>query len=89
MTVDLTTGEQFSPRREDYMTKIAAAQPGGECPTWLAFLERVTDGDRDLQDYLQRVVGYCLTGCTHEHVVFFLYGTGANGKSVFINKYVL
>ncbi len=58
MTVDLKTGEQFPPRREDYMTKIATAKPGGECPTWRAFLERVTDGDRDLQDYLQRVVGY-------------------------------
>jgi putative DNA primase/helicase len=35
--------------------------------------------------YLQRVVGYCLTGHTHEHALFFLYGTGANGKSVFVN----
>ena len=85
MTIDLQTGEQFAPRREDYMTKVAAAKPGGECPTWLAFLERVTDGDHDLQDYLQRAVGYCLTGCTREHVMFFLYGTGSNGKSVFIN----
>ncbi len=85
MTVDLKTGAQYTPRRADYMTKAAAAKPGGECPTWRAFLKRVTDGDQDLQDYLQRVVGYCLTGCTHEHAMFFLYGIGANGKSVFIN----
>ena len=85
MTVDLKTGEQSPPRRDDYMTKITGAEPGGECPTWLAFLDRVTDGDNDLQDYLRRVVGYCLTGRTTEHVMFFVYGTGANGKSVFIN----
>jgi putative DNA primase/helicase len=35
--------------------------------------------------YLQRVVGYCLTGVTSAHALFFLYGTGANGKSVFVN----
>src|SRR5690606_23346143 len=42
-------------------------------------------GDTDLQAYLQRVVGYCLTGATSAHALFFLYGTGANGKSVFVN----
>lgn len=35
--------------------------------------------------YLQLMVGYCLTGVTSEHALFFLYGTGANGKSVFVN----
>ena len=43
-------------------------------------------GDKqELIDYLQRVCGYCLTGFIKEHALFFLYGTGANGKSVFIN----
>ena len=51
----------------------------------MEFLNRVTDGDIELQRYLQRVVGYSLTGCTREHSLFFLYGTGANGKSVLIN----
>ena len=41
--------------------------------------------DAELQAYLRRVVGYCLTGITSEHALFFLYGTGANGKSVFVN----
>lgn len=31
------------------------------------------------------MAGYCLTGVTTEHALFFLYGTGANGKSVFAN----
>jgi putative DNA primase/helicase len=45
----------------------------------------VTDGNKDLQTYLQRIIGYALTGLTTEHALFFLYGTGANGKSVFLN----
>ena len=31
------------------------------------------------------MAGYCLTGSTREHALFFLYGTGANGKSVLLN----
>ena len=72
-------------RRDDYATKCAAAAPGGDCPQWRQFLDRVTGGDVELQAYLQRVAGYCLTGLTVEHVLFFLYGSGANGKSVFVN----
>ncbi|MFX7780522.1 hypothetical protein ABTJ96_19625, partial [Acinetobacter baumannii] len=45
----------------------------------------VTGGDTALQSYLQRMAGYALTGSTQEHALFFLYGTGANGKSVFVN----
>ena len=85
MTVDLKTGQTYAARREDYCTKIAACEPGGECPLWWEFLERVTAGNGELESYLQRVVGYSLTGITSEHVLFFLYGTGANGKTVFIN----
>jgi putative DNA primase/helicase len=83
MTVNLLTGERYAPRPEDFMTRCAAVAPRGSCPLWLRFLNRVTDGDRDLQHYLQRVAGYCLTGRTSEHAMFFLYGTGANGKTVF------
>ncbi len=82
---NLKTGERYPPRREDYCTKCAAVAPGGDCNLWLEFLERVTGGDGELQKYLQRVAGYCLTGHSHEHAIFFLYGTGANGKSVFVN----
>ncbi len=83
--VDLHTGRMRSHDRRDRMTKIATATPRGACPQWLAFLNDVTNGDKDLQSYLQRMVGYCLTGSTSAHALFFLYGTGANGKSVFVN----
>lgn len=83
--VDLRTGSVRQHRPDDYITKITALEPGGECPTWMRFLERVLDGDTELIGFLQRVLGYCLTGDTSAHALFFLYGTGANGKSVFIN----
>ncbi|MBW8066167.1 MAG: hypothetical protein GJU73_01875, partial [Ferrovum sp.] len=83
--VDLHTGRIRPHDRRDRMTKIASATPRGACPRWLVFLNDVTDGDKDLQSYLQRVVGYCLTGSTSAHALFFLHGTGANGKSVFVN----
>jgi putative DNA primase/helicase len=54
-------------------------------PLWDAFLKRITDGDENLQGYLQRKTGYELTGVTREHALFFSYGTGANGKSTFMN----
>ena len=83
--VDLKTGRKRANDRADRMTKITTATPGGDCPQWMAFLSDIAGGDVDLQAYLQRMVGYCLTGVTSAHALFFLYGTGANGKSVFAN----
>ncbi len=83
--VDLKTGRMRANDRADRMTKITTATPRGECPQWRSFLSDVTGGDQNLQAYLQRMVGYALTGSTREHALFFLYGTGANGKSVFVN----
>lgn len=84
-TIDLRTGRPREARREDYITKRTAAGAGGDCPRWLAFLDRVTGGDKELERFLQRMAGYAATGSTQEHALFFLYGTGANGKSVFVN----
>ena len=83
--VDLCTGEAQPNRPGDMMTKQTAVTPGSGCPLWRNFLHRITDGDADLEAFLRRMVGYCLTGSTGEHAMFFAYGTGANGKSVFCN----
>ena len=83
--VDLKSGRKRPHERADRMTKITTATPGGDCSQWTAFLSDITGGDAELQSYLQRMVGYCLTGVTSAHALFFLYGTGANGKSVFAN----
>ncbi|WP_157314584.1 phage/plasmid primase, P4 family [Chitinibacter sp. GC72] len=84
-TIHLQTGTVQPHQRADRLTKLATASPHGDCPTWRTFLQTVTAGDQALQDYLARVAGYALTGVTTEHAIFFLYGTGANGKSVFLN----
>ena len=83
--VNLRTGVIRPHDRADRMTKVCTAVAHGDCPTWRGFLSDVTGGDAELTVYLQRMVGYCLTGVTSEHALFFLYGTGANGKSVFVN----
>lgn len=86
--INLRTGKLRDHRAIDYMTKMTAVTPDAGCPTplWRIFLETVTAGDTELQRFLQRMSGYALTGSTKEHALFFLYGTGSNGKGVFINS---
>jgi putative DNA primase/helicase len=83
--VDLRTGGTRAHQLDDYATKITAIGPGGECPRFLSFLDRTFAHDRELIAYVQRVLGYSLTGNTREHALFFGYGTGANGKGVLLN----
>jgi putative DNA primase/helicase len=87
-TLDLKTGGLRPHRKDDYITrlvKIAYSQNKKECLRWLQFLEEIMEGDIALLDYVQRVVGYCLTSDISEQCLFFLHGHGANGKSTFIN----
>jgi len=83
--LDLKTGKIRPHDPNDHCTKSTTVSPIGDCPTWLAFLARVTGGDIDLQAFLQRMLGYALTGDTTAHALFFLFGHGANGKSVAID----
>lgn len=87
-TVDLRTGQLRQAERGDMLTKLtscAPAAPGSRPERWLSFLHEIFDGDGDLVAFMQRAAGYALTGLTTEHKLLFLYGTGRNGKSVFLN----
>jgi len=86
-TVDLRTGSMRAHDRTDLITKMTTVAPGGECPLWLAFLDRVFEHDAGLIAFVQRVLGYSLTGSIQDHALFFLYGTGGNGKGVFLNTW--
>ena len=86
-TVDLRTGQARPHDRRDLITKMTAVGPGGNCPKWLAFLNRIFRGDQNLIDYIQRVLGYSLTGSVREHALFFCYGTGGNGKGVLLGTW--
>jgi putative DNA primase/helicase len=88
-TIDLRTGKLMPAQQGDYITKItsvtsAREPPAQSCQVWLEFLQLVTGGSEERQDFLQRVCGYGLTGLTIEDSLFFLWGLGANGKSVFL-----
>ena len=86
--VDLRTGE-ISPHHPDrLLTKVVGATAGASsasAPTWLAFLSRIMGHDLEMVAFLQRVLGYCLTGSTREQCLFVLHGSGSNGKSTFLD----
>jgi putative DNA primase/helicase len=71
------------------ISKLApiAYRADAACPTWLAFLEKIFAGKRDLIAFVQRAIGYSLTGSQREQVIFILYGTGANGKSTLLDVF--
>lgn len=85
-TLDLRTGELRPHRREDLLTKMAPVdyEPGAKCPRWLRFLGEVFAPHPDIPDFIQRAVGYSLTAETREECLFLCYGTGRNGKGVFL-----
>lgn len=83
--INLHTGTTLPHDPAQHMTKITSVGPSEGCPMWMDFLDRVTAGNGSLQGYLQRVCGYALTGTTTEHALFFAFGTGRNGKGVFLN----
>lgn len=88
-TLNLTTGKLRQPRPGDFITKLTGCVPDSRDPVlWLKFLHDATRGDAEMMTYLQRIAGYCLTGLTTEHALFFIYGPGGNGKSVFLNMLV-
>jgi len=84
--LDLRSGELLPHRPDLLCTKASKAsyEPTAQCPTWLAFLNRIFAGNEALIGYLQRAVGYSLTGATNEQCFFLLHGAGRNGKSTFV-----
>lgn len=84
--VDLRTGGITVAERRHLVTKLAPVtiDPMATCPTWEWFVDWAMRGDVELVGFLQRAVGYSLTGTVGEQVLFFLHGGGANGKSTFL-----
>lgn len=85
--IDLKTGELLPHRRENLITKLAKVDfdPDAECPLWNQVLYRIMGKSQSLIDFLQKAVGYALTGDTGEQCLFILWGSGANGKSTFLD----
>lgn len=81
-TLDLRSGTLRSHAREDYITRCmdVSYNPDAKCPTWETFLDQVFGGDAGLVSFVQKAVGYSLTGVIIEHVLLVLHGLGSNGK---------
>jgi putative DNA primase/helicase len=82
-TLDLRGGTFLQHDHRRLCSKMAGPKyvPSADCPWWSAFLNRIFGGDQELVAFYQRAIGYCLTGTTGEQVLFFAYGSGANGKT--------
>ncbi|GAG34130.1 unnamed protein product, partial [marine sediment metagenome] len=85
-TIDLGTGQLRVSRPEDNITHLVNSDfdPEAQAPEWERFLLRVLGDDAELVLFVQRAIGYSLTGQTGEQCFFLLYGTGANGKSTML-----
>jgi putative DNA primase/helicase len=87
-TIDLRTGRREKHDPRDLLTKLAPvhANRRAKCPLFKKFLRRITGNDAGLRAFIQKAVGYSLTGITTEQVLFFVHGkSGNNGKSTLIN----
>lgn len=82
-TIDLRSGKLLSHRRDDLITSVSPViyDPDAKCPIFEAFLRRIFGDDDEVIDFMQRALGYALTGCVSEKVLFTLDGRGDNGKT--------
>lgn len=85
--VDLRTGMLYEHRPELHMTRLVdiVYDPAAEAPRWNQFIEEVMPDMPDMPPFLQRLVGYGVTGETSEHAMVIHYGRGSNGKSIFLD----
>lgn len=85
-TVNLQTGGLVPHDRDSLHTKVCpvAFDRMATSPLWDAFILRAMGGDREKVAYLQRVIGYALTGDTREQAIFILHGSGGNGKTTLV-----
>jgi putative DNA primase/helicase len=85
VTVNLHTGETALSNMLNRVRNYCSVNPapkGTPHPIFSAFLNQITGGDLEYQQYIQRLLGYCLTGDVKEEIMLFAYGSGGNGKGV-------
>ena len=84
--VDLKTGDRKPHERNHLITKLAPVEfnPDAQCPRWERFLEEVFEPHPDIIEFMQRAIGYTLTGDVREECLFLLHGSGRNEKGVLL-----
>ena len=84
--VDLLTGDIRPTLHTDYVTRITEVLPNqNPAPNWEKFLQSVFLSDHEVIDFIQVMLGYCLTGSNREQKLFFFFGKGSNGKSTLLD----
>jgi putative DNA primase/helicase len=86
-TIDFSTGEFMEHSQEEMITKVANVEydQKADCPLWKKFIREIMDYKEELINFVQTAAGWALTGDTSEQTMFILFGSGANGKSTFLN----
>lgn len=84
--LDLRTGSLIEARPEQFITRRTEVPffADATCPTWERFISDVFQGDSELVEYVQKCLGYALTGDIREQYIWFAYGAGSNGKGTFM-----
>jgi len=87
--LDLRTAKLRNAKPEDRITMRLPVEfhPEARCPRFEQFLSEVFGGDAERVEFIQRALGYSLTGSTNEQCIFFCHGAGANGKSTFLGVF--
>lgn len=87
LTLNLKTGKAKEPCCKDLITKKSRFiyDKNADCPVWKMFLMQIFNNDNQLIRFIQKAMGYALSGDVSEQCLFILWGTGANGKSTFLN----
>ena len=85
--IDLESGRLIPHDKARMITKVSPVDydPEAQCPVWKKFIREIFGKNRDLINFIQRALGWALTGDTSSQSMFIFYGNGANGKSTFIN----
>lgn len=88
--IDLRTGELLNGKPDLYITKRAPVSYIRGLPNlrWQQFLDFATGGDKEFQDWLQRAVGYTLTGLNTQDIMFLVYGPPGSGKNTLVETFV-
>jgi putative DNA primase/helicase len=88
-TLNLRTGELRPADPADLITKSTGVEfdPEAKCPAWDKFVLWAMQDRKDLVEFVQRALGYSLTGDVSERLVFLLHGTGRNGKSTMLKTF--
>ena len=86
-TIDLRTGYLYPHKREDLLRSMIPVEydPHAQCPQFQRFMYSIMNSKMEMVRYLQKIMGYSLTGDTSEQCYFILYGEGSNGKTTLLN----